>query len=163
MTSKVIGLDLSLRSTGVAWTTPVSSGTECIKTGKVHWIAAVVQICERVEEIAQGSDLAVIESELALRYRVRGSVQLGKVHGAVALILARLQIPIIYVAPAQLRAFAQLPKGMKAKDYLFPGDKRSDDEIDALILMLIGKAYLGEVRLDREKQAIVRRLTICQI
>lgn len=85
--------------------------------------------------------------------------QLSKVQGAVALILAEARCTGLYITPTQLRVFAgvQGQKG-KIKDLCFPNDQRTDDEIDAMILAVVGLVYRGRVVVDAERLRLVRRL-----
>lgn len=154
---KVVGADLSLRSSGLAQSNPGGFPfTTVVKTGKSHWVDAVKQIADEAARWAAGADLFVVETDIAVSRAVRTSIQLGKVHGAVAAAIATLGVPILFVAPVQLRSFAGVKKG-KIKAAIMPNSPLTDDEIDAAALVLV-----GETRLNRRPRASINQKSIAE-
>lgn len=109
---------------------------------KVFWLDALALIVHRIVPEVQRADLVVIESDLAIPRRQRANVQLGKVQGALGLMLQITQRPYMYVTPKQLRSAFGAKKGKKIKD-LLPKGRIADDEVDALALAILGAVKTG--------------------
>lgn len=144
--TKVIGLDLSIRSTGIAWhdgtyTTlrPTAEGDQRLYQ-IVHWLAPWD---ERVWTV----DLVVIE-DLPIHARAAGI--LGMVQGVVRVELIAQDISYITVPPATLKMYATgygraLKHDMRAALYQHTGqDLADDDQCDAAWLRALGHDLLGD-------------------
>lgn len=146
---KVVGLDLSLTSTGVA--SSVTEDTYRIKTN------SKTPLEERLHAIADGveaefeDDVFVLIEEVPSHGAFSISV-LGKVHGAV---LDRMVgVNYLYVTPPVLKKYAT-GKGNANKDMVlaaairrFGFEGSSNDEADAWILMHLGLELAGTARIS---------------
>ncbi len=145
---KVIGLDLSLTSTGIALT----NGTTVVIKGAADlgdW-----RLCRIRDAVAHTidtdkPDLAVIE-DLPTHGKAAGLT--GMVHGAVRSLLIEREVPYALIAPATLKAFAtgkgsgdKTPMAiaaLKRAGREFEGDK-GGDQCDAWWLRAAGLQWLG--------------------
>lgn len=101
MTFSVLGLDLSLTGTGIAY--PDGSVTT-IKTRPGDKDRRLVRICDAIADaLDPGLDLVVIED---LPTHAKSAGITGMVHGVARLVLAQNKIPYVLVAPATLKAYA---------------------------------------------------------
>lgn len=141
----VIGLDLSLTATGVAF---VGGETETIRTRPKDGDARLVEIADRIEATirTEHPTLAVLE-DLPKHAMAAGIT--GMVHGAVRAVLIRESVPYALLAPATLKAFAtgrgagdKTPMAMAA--YKRAGVEFADDnQCDAWWLRAAGLNWLG--------------------
>ena len=135
----VVGLDLSLTSTGIA----TSYGTKLIKS-KQFGAARLVEISDHVMITAGGADLVVIE---AFGYLKGPAVFIPELHGVIKYRLHKMEVPYVVVPQASLKQFAT-EKGNVGKDQMllaaerrfgFEGD--SNDEADAWLLYCMGLVH----------------------
>ncbi|MFI1607814.1 crossover junction endodeoxyribonuclease RuvC [Streptomyces griseofuscus] len=132
--ARVIGLDLSIVSTGYA----LPDGTTGrIKTRTGDRDRRLVIIRDRVAELVaeHRPDLAVIE-DMPTRMKATAVKAIGRVHGAVNTALLDADVPYAYVPPATLKKYAtdngNAPKeDMAAAAFLaagahFPDDPKGD-------------------------------------
>jgi Holliday junction resolvasome RuvABC endonuclease subunit len=145
---RVIGLDLSLTSTGVA---PSDGDPYRIKTTssqslpkRLHIIADGIK--REVDKTAQDVLLVIEEVPSHAAFSITG---LAKVHGAVLYVLGE-DTPYVYVTPPVLKKYAT-GKGNANKDVVlaaairrFDFEGTSNDEADAWILMNLGLELLGK-------------------
>lgn len=97
----VIGLDLSLTATGIAY---ADGTTSTVKTRTVDGDRRLLHIVEAVgEAIELGARLAIIE-DLPTHAKAAGIT--GMVHGAVRLALIEQGVPYVLVPAATLKAYA---------------------------------------------------------
>lgn len=156
---RVLGLDLSLTGTGIAYR---DGTTRTIKTRRADGDRRLLQIAEEIRIAAGGGDtglgpavdLAVIED---IPTHAHGAGITGMVHGTVRTVLMDLGIPYALVVPATLKSYAAdhgraSKTDMAAAAYLaagreFPGDLNArgegGDQCDAWWLRAAGLDWLG--------------------
>jgi Holliday junction resolvasome RuvABC endonuclease subunit len=150
----VVGLDLSITSTGIAHTDGSTA----------HWPLTAAHGDTRLNTVADRTlsalqpfgrwaiDLVVIEDLLA---KVMGDgIKSAMVHGAVRFMLIDNAIPYLLVSPPTLKTYAT-GKGNATKPDLRMSlfqrtgvDLRNDDEVDAWWLRALGLDLLGHPVLD---------------
>lgn len=150
MTVRVVGLDLSATSTGVA----LPDGS--CRTIRPH--AGAKDRGRRLNEIVMrldpflrlGVDLALVEGPNlgAIPGRLAALI-LGEVRGAVKGRLFELDIPSVEIAPQQLKKFAT-GSGSASKEQMIDAARESlavvanDDEADAWHLYALGRSQFSE-------------------
>jgi len=141
---KIVGIDASLTGTGVAILNG-SLRTERIES-KLTGPARLIEIRDRVREIVAGADLVAIE-EYAFAMANQAH-QMGELGGVLRVMLTEAGVRWIEVAPAQVKKFATGRGNAKKEEMAVAIYKRwgreykSNDEADAFVLALIGRAYL---------------------
>lgn len=155
MSVNVLGLDLSMTGTGVAFTsadaTPI---TTLVKTKEKDGDARLVQIRNTILELAPGADFALIEAPTPRSFT---SVISGMVHGVVREALIELGIPYGTVLPATLKKYAtgkgtgdKVPMAVEA--FKRAGVEFADDnQCDAWWLWHMARDHRGEPVLDLPK------------
>lgn len=158
---KVIGLDLSLTSTGIALANGV---TTVIKGAATHGDWRLCRIRDAVAHTidADRPDLAVIE-DLPTHGKAAGLT--GMVHGAVRSLLIDKEVPYALIAPATLKAFAtgkgngdKTPMAiaaLKRANREFENDK-GGDQCDAWWLRIAGLQWLGCPEIDMPAAQVAR-------
>ncbi|GAB3209751.1 hypothetical protein GCM10027294_25410 [Marinactinospora endophytica] len=153
----VIGLDLSMTATGIAYPDGTTETLHPRSTGD----ARLVEIRDRVDRAASDRrvDLVVIE-DLPTHARAAGIT--GMVHGAVRSLLVERQIPYALVSPATLKAYAA-GKGNADKTamtlalYKRAGIEVADDnQCDAWWLRAAGLQHLGHPAVELPAAQIAR-------
>lgn len=152
MTYRVIGIDQSLTSTGLA----VTSGPDLLPLlirvrPKLRGHERLSLILSEVERHAEGCDLAVIEG---LAFGAKGSalLDLAGLQWMIRHYLWQMQIPYAVVSPYERakfitgRAGADKDEVLAAAIHRFPPDTgiMSNDAADALVLAAMGCEWLGE-------------------
>ena len=153
----VVGLDLSLTSTGIAWLDldDRNHGCATIHTEPDHadpMHGARLEIIKNsVWYAIRDADHVVVED---LPNGAKGVAYTARVHAIVGWMLARDRIPYTLVPPATLKMFA-LGKGVGTKTEMTLAASRrlgyeghSDDESDALWLAHLGAHLLGHPAVD---------------
>jgi len=158
---KVIGLDLSLTSTGIA----LSNGVTTVVKGAADlgdW--RLCRIRDAVEYAIETDkpDLAVIED---LPVHAKSAGLTGMVHGAVRSLLVAREVPYALISPATLKAFAtgkgsgdKTPMAiaaLKRANREFEGDK-GGDQCDAWWLRAAGLQWLGAPEFELPAAQIAR-------
>lgn len=143
---KVLGLDISMNSTGLAY--GKSSGV--IAPPKLRGAARLLYHREEFRKMLAHRTVthAVIEG---YAYAARGALmaQIGEVTGVYKVELAALDIPFLVVGPKQVKKFAtgdgnaDKPKVAASVSDMCGREFRTDDECDAFVLMCIGFEMLG--------------------
>lgn len=151
ITPRVFGLDFSLTSPGVAFSSPLKARS-FQPEGKGH--PRLEQICRAVEQHARGHHLAVVESASygsvsSTYHQLAGGWHLAT-HA-----LWRVGVPYATVAPSTLKKFAT-GDGHATKDQMVQAArhywpkvmalyarKGADDTADALFCAALGSLYLG--------------------
>ena len=152
VTPRVIGLDLSLTSTGVA----SSLGwTDTIRPKKIRGLDRLRMILDSVRAYTSGYELVVIEGPSFGHSGFRQHEELVALRWMVRDVVDRQQVPFAIVPPATLKLYAtgrgnatknDMAQAMdKAHPGRIPGfvDGRRFDEADALALAGMGAAYLN--------------------
>lgn len=147
----VIGMDLSLTSSGFAVATNGTITSSGIIPGKHVGIERLIwvrnRVCEKID--ATKPDLIVFE-DLAFS---RNEAYAKEVAGAAWMIRAELftdKKPYLLVGASQLKKFTTGHGNSKKEEMLLAcfkrwgHDKRSNDEVDALALAHMGMAILGD-------------------
>lgn len=145
---KVIGLDLSLTSTGIALSNGV---TVVIKGTADHGDWRLCRIRDAVEHaIDVDKPTLVVIEDLPTHGKAAGLT--GMVHGAVRSLLLEREIPYALISPATLKAFAtgkgngdKTPMAiaaLKRAGREFENDK-GGDQCDAWWLRIAGLQWLG--------------------
>ena len=98
---KVIGLDLSLNGTGIAYS---DGHTKVVKLDEKKGDRRLIIIQDEVIAALQPHvDLAVIETPLPRGFSIHTQ---GMVHGAVRVALIKAGVPYVHISPGTLKAFA---------------------------------------------------------
>ncbi|MEX2439706.1 MAG: hypothetical protein WD739_07475 [Actinomycetota bacterium] len=140
---KVVGLDLSLRATGIAdW-----SGTRTIGS-RLRGVERLSELEQVIVDACADADLVVLEN-YAFSARSAHAHELGELGGVIRLGLWREQIHYVDVAPATLKKFAtgkgNADKGamLAAAIRRFEYQGSDHNQADALMLREMGLAQLG--------------------
>jgi Holliday junction resolvasome RuvABC endonuclease subunit len=144
-TPRVVGLDLSMTATGIAW----ADGTTYTVATKATGDRRLVAIQDEVARAVDGYhiDLVVIE-DLPTHAKAAGIT--GMVHGAVRAQLLRLDVPYALVTPASLKKYATGRGNAGNPDMAVAAFKRGDREFrddnqcDAWWLRAAGLDHLGQ-------------------
>jgi Holliday junction resolvasome RuvABC endonuclease subunit len=147
---QVIGLDLSITSTGVART---DGSTFRIRTRQKDGPKRLTVIRDRltIEVAEQQPDLAVIE-DLPTKMHPKSLKPVAALHGVVQALLVDAGVPWAYIAPATLKKFAADNGGASKRDmtaaaFLADGATFEDDEgadqVDAWWLRAAGFDWVG--------------------
>ena len=164
MTPRVIGLDVSTKSTGIAWPDGRLATIRGEAVPKRDSYAAaqragvlVNRIAAAIGRLADRPDFAVVEDYLLLvgfqngQHTTRRLVEIG---ACVRFALARLSIPFVEIPPSSLKIFATGNGGadkarMIAAARALGANPRNDDEADAFLLREIGLAAFDNDRYER--------------
>lgn len=149
---RVLGLDLSITGTGVAWTGPDGGvSTRLVKTREKDRDRRLIQIQAEIRELATGAELALIEAPTP---RSATSVISGMVQGAARLVLLDLGVPYGTLMPASLKKFAtgkgtgdKVPMAiaaLKRAGLEFP----DDNQCDAFWLWVAANYKVGQPMYD---------------
>lgn len=180
----VIGLDLSLTSTGYAYRPPTQTGRlPDIVTGRIKphakmrgvprlfWLRdRLFELFDQAENDGQNTvTLAVIE-DYAMGKGGKQSpgrtFNIGEWGGVARLTIHSMGIPIVLVSPSSLKMFATTSGGHTIKKEhviqaiadLWEYDVPQDDEADAFVLMMLGEAYVNPRKRRRYGQNRLRAL-----
>ena len=152
----VLGLDLSIRSTGIAPAAPSTLQPYALTFGTGKDAPKGDERLERIyAEIAKrlADDQPYLVALESLPPYGTASASLGLVHGVARLALAQQETPFIYVSPSALKKWAT-GSGRADKDAMIavfreinPSSglchKITSDMADAYLLQQIGRKYLG--------------------
>lgn len=153
----VIGLDLSLTSTGIAdkhGNLTIAGGLAQLGDKRLHIIAHAVRKAATVWPAGgQGGsadpvvvDLAVIE---LLPQHMKSAGVTGMVHGVVRVVLMELRVPYVHVTPSSLKQYAtgrgnadkgDMREALRARTGVYEKD---DNKVDAWWLRAMGLDHLG--------------------
>jgi len=141
---KIVGIDASLTGTGVAMLNG-SLRTERIESKKTG-VLRLIEIRDRAKEIVRGADLVVIEG---YAYAMANQAhQMGELGGVLRVMLVEAGVLWIEVNPSQVKKFATGKGNAKKEEIAVSIYKRwgrefqTNDEADAFVLVMIGRAYL---------------------
>lgn len=141
---RIIGLDASLTSTGVA----LPSGATVIWSPKERGVERLAEFRSLLEDVMFDIDLVVIE-DYAFSGRGAHSHELGELGGVIRLVLHDNGRPWVAVLPNVLKKFAT-GSGVASKNEMLAAairrlgyDGHSDDEADALWLRAAALDHYG--------------------
>ena len=144
---KIVGVDASLTSTGVAMCIDGETYTNVIQSSK-KGVERLIDIKTMVSPIVSDADLVVIEGYAFAR--PNQAHQIGELGGVLRVMFAMMGLKYIEVAPAALKKFAT-GKGNANKEAVAVGifkrwhcEFNNNDEADAFVLAQIGQAYLSK-------------------
>jgi crossover junction endodeoxyribonuclease RuvC len=150
----VVGLDLSLTSTGVARWTPSGPWLNTV-TSKEGGLIRLRQLRSLVVTASRGADLVVLERLPPPGALAGKTASIGERSALYWMVLDRLhdlEIPYAEVNPAQLKGYALGVGGGKnatktavtaAVVRRYRADPTNDDEADACVLAAMGLHHLG--------------------
>jgi Holliday junction resolvasome RuvABC endonuclease subunit len=164
-TPTVLGLDLSLTATGIAWP---DGQLETVRTLPRDGDSRLVQIEDVVLAgllIQHRPDLAVIE-DLPIHASAAGKT--GMVHGVIRAKLLRHGIPYLLVSPATLKVYAAGrgtcdKSDMRMSLYQRAGlDVADDNQVDAAWCRYLGLDMLGSpaIQLPQTHKRALAKLTL---
>lgn len=153
---KIAAFDLSLCHSGYALQVGESRDIGVIEPKSLRDCGRLIWIREQMRELAKGSDLVLIENFAFAR--PQQAHQLGMLHGVIRTFLFEHEMPLLLVAPAQLKKFVtgkgKADKGLmiKAVFQRFDVDVEDDNAADAAGLLFIGLALAGRWQPTLEPQ-----------
>lgn len=144
---RLIGLDLSLTTTGYAASTDkVEFGTIEPKGRRGH--ERLEWIWQQIRDVCVGADLVILE-DFAFA-RPNQAHQIGMLHGVIRHALWRGGVPFITIPPTRLKKFAT-GKGNSEKSIIirevwkrWEHNASDDNEADAITLVYIGRSLVGD-------------------
>lgn len=148
---RVVGIDLSLASTGIGIIDDYQGYVHRITTGKLRGHARLKMIAGEVVRHCKGADLVVIEGPA---YNAKqGAFDMGGCWWTVTHYLWRNGISVVSVQPSQLKKYAtgtgagpnsSKDRVLAAAIRRYPGvDITGNDEADAFVLAAMGADWLG--------------------
>lgn len=145
---KIVGIDASLTGTGVA-VLDGSLRTEIIQSKKTG-PQRLIEIRDKIRDITNlSTDLVVIEGYAFAR--ANQAHQMGELGGVLRVMFHEIGLQVLEVAPGQVKKFAT-GKGSAKKEEIavaiykrWGQEFRTNDEADAFVLAMIGKAILAGV------------------
>lgn len=145
MTIRVLGLDLSMTATGIAFP---NGNTSTVATNAKHRDARLVVIRDAVTLALTGVDLVVME-EAPPGLKGPAIKAIHMVQGAVRVALLDMGVPYAVVNPSTLKAYATGRKGADKTAMALAAFKRGvqefpdDNQCDAWWLRLMGLDHFG--------------------
>lgn len=144
---KIIGIDASLTSTGIAVFNGILTQTAAIQSKKFG-TDRLIEIRERAKVIIDGADLVAIEGYAFAR--PNQSHQIGELGGVLRVLFHEMKLKVLEVAPSQVKKFAT-GKGNADKEKMavavykrWGREFATNDECDAFVLTEIGRAYFSQ-------------------
>lgn len=165
---KVMGMDPSLSSFGVAYRLPDGSiGASAIRGGKrgvQHQISIVKSVLLYVD--LHGPNVVAMEGYAfgAMRGHTQAIFDIAELCGVLRIALLRRGIDVVTVPPATMKKIIT-GKGNAKKETVQECLTRDhgmqfkySDQYDAAGLLLVGEAYVSRVRFSRNRQNEMRQL-----
>lgn len=155
---KIVGIDPSLTSTGVA----VLPDRTYVIRSKQHGVARLTEIRDAIKKEIADADLVILENYAYCR--ANQAHQIGELGGVLRVLLTESGVRWITVAPAQLKKFATGKGNTKKEHMLQQVYKRwgveceTSDEADAFTLAKIGQALVHDVELTKFQKEVIERL-----
>ncbi len=147
----VVGLDLSLTSTGIA----LPKETNVIQTKQKGVARLIIIRKEIMSQLELLKDPLVIIEGYSFAQKNSHAHSLGELGGVIRVALAEEDIQYVIVAPTQRAKFAtgkgnasksEVVSSISARTGIIWSGKGADDKVDAWILQEIGLTYLGRSR-----------------
>jgi len=158
---KVIGLDLSLTSTGIAF----ANGSTTVIKGAAHhgdWRLCRIRDAVAYAIETERPDLVVIED---LPTHAKSAGLTGMVHGAVRSLLVAREVPYALISPATLKAYATGKGNADKAGMLWAAyrwgsaefaDDKGGDQRDAWWLRIAGLQWLGSPEFELPAAQVAR-------
>jgi Holliday junction resolvasome RuvABC endonuclease subunit len=152
-TMRILGLDLSLTSTG--WATNGKTGSISVKTKESQRLYDIRKEINRIVE--ENNVTAVVVEGYAFAARNSQSHKIGELGGVIRLMLFKLGIPYVEVPPTCRAKFAtgrgnaaktEVISAVSARTGIVWSGKGADDEVDAWLLEEMGLHAIDEGRYD---------------
>lgn len=159
---RIVGVDPALRYTGLALLDNGKARTVTIETPHKEWVDVIGELSRWMMPILRFAQLVVIETEIVYARGVRQLAPLAKVQGAIGLMITMTGIDYLYVTPRRLRSYAGMKrrdKGGKLKQW-FGIHGKTDHEVDALVLALIGACKLQIYPATKHQKSLLDRMPI---
>lgn len=150
---RVLGLDLSITATGIAF----PDGTTHTLRPHTNGDQRLLEIVEDLTVPIMCADLVVIEGPVV---RSNAAVTIGMVHGAIRTLLLKEETPYATVPPATLKKYATgrgnaTKPDMRMELYKRTGiDLGDDNQVDAWWLQAAGLHHLGHPPVDLPKTQV---------
>ena len=155
---KIVGIDPSLTSTGVA---VLPNKTYTIKS-KQRGVARLVEIRDAIKEEIADADIVILENYAYCR--ANQAHQIGELGGVLRVLLTEFGVKWKTVAPGQLKKFAT-GKGNAKKEHILQQvykrwgvECKTSDEADAFTLAKIGQALIQDVELTKFQKEVIEKL-----
>jgi len=160
---KIVGIDASLTSTGVAVLEDGEITTMAIQSKKTG-VDRLIEIREEVYRMVSGADLVCIEDYAYAKQNQ--AHQIGELGGVLRVLMHEAELKWVEVAPTAVKKFAT-GKGVADKREMavevfkrWGIDRKTSDEVDAYVLVRIGESYVnrpaGLPGFQREVIAVLR-------
>lgn len=159
---KIVGVDASLTSTGVAVAVNGGYWTDTIQSKK-RGAERLIEIRKRIRDVVKKADLVALEGYAFAR--PNQAHQIGELGGVLRVLLAEMSVPWVEVAPAAVKKFAT-GKGNAKKEQVAVGVYKkwgkefgTNDEADAFVLAKIAQACIcGTDELNAYQSEIVKKV-----
>jgi Holliday junction resolvasome RuvABC endonuclease subunit len=158
-TMRILGLDLSLTSTG--WATNGKTGSIAVKTKESQRLYDIRKEVNRI--IVENQATSVVIEGYAFAARNSQSHKIGELGGVIRLTLLELGIPHVDVPPTCRAKFAtgrgnaaktEVISAVSARTGIVWSGKGADDEVDAWLLEEMGWTALGMGHYDWPKASL---------
>jgi Holliday junction resolvasome RuvABC endonuclease subunit len=152
-TMRILGLDLSLTSTG--WATNGKTGSISVKTKESQRLYDIRREINKI--VAENKVTGVVVEGYAFAARNSQSHKIGELGGVIRLMLFELCVPYVEVPPTCRAKFAtgrgnaaktEVISAVSARTGIVWSGKGADDEVDAWLLEEMGLHAIGEGRYD---------------
>jgi Holliday junction resolvasome RuvABC endonuclease subunit len=156
---ELLGLDLSLTSTGVS-----HGDQQYVLTPQQKGVERLAYFFDTISSLLQKMNQpAIVMEGYSFASRNSQAHSIGELGGVVKLAAWKLEIPIVIVPPTSRAKFAtgkgnasksEVVSAISAKTGIVWDGKGADDKCDAWILEEIGRVHVGTQRHDWPKQNI---------
>lgn len=145
---KIVGIDASLTSTGIAVFEDGDIKTLAIQSG-LTGPERLIEIRNKVQDVVTGADMVLIEDYAFSRGDK--AHQIGELGGVLRVMFCEMDLRVIKVAPSAVKKFATGKGNAKKELMIKEVYKRwkfecdTNDEADAYTILQIGLAYTNRV------------------
>jgi len=161
---QIVGLDLSLNATGLAWAANGHTQTETLKPPKgITGLPRLDWICCQVRERTATVQLVVMEG-LSFASKGQMSLERAGLAYAVRLQLWRLTVPFVTVPPSTLKKFVTGSGKAEKNKMLLEVWRRwhieaaDDNQADAVGLVMIGRALVEPMPLIQAQVDVIHKI-----